>query len=205
MTPAPGRPTLPKSSCRRAQQPMICTPYVCCVHATAYANDVVRSAPELARIVSATLRNTSLGHPVPFSTTSGVYRLKCCLTIWKTVRGSWSVSSRRTGGLTSEATSWSNGGSDAVLPSAGPGPAGGRVPAAATPGAAGGRATAGATVGEADGRVAEDAGVGAAARLYCQLFASYSPTKALNGHSATPPLYSTSPENTPFNSSVSLK
>src|SRR6267154_289897 len=179
MTPAPGRPTLPRSSCRSAQQPMICTPYVCCVHATAYANDVVRSAPELARIVSATLRKTSLGHPVPFSTTSGVYRLKCRLTIWKTVRGSSSFASRRTGGLTSEATSWSKGGPDAVLPSAGAGPDGGRV--------------------------AGDATFGEAARLYCQLLASYSPTKPLNGHSATPPLYSMSPENTPFNSSVSLK
>jgi hypothetical protein len=101
------------------------------------------------------------------------------LTIWNTVRGSSSFSSRRTGGLTSDATSWSKGGPDAVLPSAG--------------------------AGGDDGRGEGDATVGAAARLYCQLFPSYSPTKPLNGHSATPPLYSMSPENTPFNSSVSLK
>ena len=51
MMPAPGRPKLPSSSCSSAQQPMICGPLVCCVHATAYANDVVRSAPEFARMV----------------------------------------------------------------------------------------------------------------------------------------------------------
>ena len=43
MMPPPGRPMLPSSSCSSAQQPMICGPLVCCVHATAYANDVVRS------------------------------------------------------------------------------------------------------------------------------------------------------------------
>jgi hypothetical protein len=72
MMPPPGRPTLPSSSWRRAQQPIIWGPYVCCVHATAYANDVVRSGPDAARIVSAILRNSACGHPVTRSTISGV-------------------------------------------------------------------------------------------------------------------------------------
>ena len=38
----------------------------------AQALTVVRSAPEFARMISATLRNVSLGQPVAFSTISGV-------------------------------------------------------------------------------------------------------------------------------------
>ena len=51
---------------------MVCGPFVCWVHATAYANDVVRSRPELARMVSATFRKVSFEQPVTCSTISGV-------------------------------------------------------------------------------------------------------------------------------------
>src|SRR5580658_5623918 len=110
MMPAPGRPKFPSRSCNSAQQPMICGPFVCCVHATAYANDVVRSAPELARMVSATLRKMSCGQPVVRSTISGVYRPKCFLTIWKTQRGFSRVSSLCAGGFSSDLIRPSYGG-----------------------------------------------------------------------------------------------
>ena len=62
----------PSSSWSNAQQPMVWGPLVCCVQATAYAKEVVRSRPELARIVSATWRNVSREQPVTRSTISGV-------------------------------------------------------------------------------------------------------------------------------------
>jgi hypothetical protein len=72
MMPPPGRPMLPNNSWSSAQQLIICTPYVCCVHATAYAKADVRSRPEFWSSVSATCRNFACGHPVICSTTSGV-------------------------------------------------------------------------------------------------------------------------------------
>ena len=58
--PPPGRPMLPSSSCRIAAVRMYCTPTVCCVQPTAYANAVVRSRPELSVSSSPTRRNSVL-------------------------------------------------------------------------------------------------------------------------------------------------
>jgi hypothetical protein len=70
--PPPGRPMLPSRSWSRAQHPITWGPLVCWVHATAYAQEVVRSRPEFARIVSATFRKVAWGQPVTCSTISGV-------------------------------------------------------------------------------------------------------------------------------------
>ncbi len=62
--PPPGLPMLPSSSCSSAQQEIICGPYVCCVHPSAYANELVLSGPEFWSSVSATSMNFSFGQPV---------------------------------------------------------------------------------------------------------------------------------------------
>ena len=54
MMPPPGRPMFPSSSWMIAAVRMICTPTVCCVQPTAYANADVRSRPEFAQSASAT-------------------------------------------------------------------------------------------------------------------------------------------------------
>jgi hypothetical protein len=72
MMPPPGRPKFPSSSWSSAAHPMICTPYVCCVQATAYAKALVRSRPEFASSVSATWMNFSSGQPQIRETISGV-------------------------------------------------------------------------------------------------------------------------------------
>jgi len=51
---------------------MYCTPTLCCVQPTAYANALVRSRPELSHSASATRRNRSGGTPQTRSTNSGV-------------------------------------------------------------------------------------------------------------------------------------
>ena len=72
ITPPPGRPMLPSSSCRIDAARMYCEPIVCCVQPTPCTNAVVRSRPELATNSSHTLANTSCGTPQTRSTISGV-------------------------------------------------------------------------------------------------------------------------------------
>ena len=66
---------------------------------------MVLSGVEFSQMVSATLRNASLGVPQTFSTISGVYLAKWRLRTWKTQRSCWSVGSFGRGSASSGADS----------------------------------------------------------------------------------------------------
>jgi len=63
---------LPSSICKIDAVRMYCTPTVCCVQPTAYANAVVRSRPLLSASRFAMRSKTSRGVPHTSSTISGV-------------------------------------------------------------------------------------------------------------------------------------
>src|SRR5882762_2202561 len=127
--------------------------------------------------------------------------LKWRLTIWKTQRGCWSVSSRSAGGLSSDFTSGSNGG-----------PGGSVGFCDVVPAPFGGPPSAGSPTFSSAALCSPDCCVGAfqpapaspPGPAYCHVLLSYWPRKALSGHSLIFSWYSFSPKNTPSRSSVSL-
>ncbi len=72
ITPLPGRPTLPISSCRMAAVRMNWAPSVCWVQPVAYPKQVVRSRPELSAIDRATYSKSAMLMPHMSRTISGV-------------------------------------------------------------------------------------------------------------------------------------
>ena len=72
ITPPPGRPMLPSSSCRIEAARMYWEPIVCWVQPTPWTKAVVRSRPEFSTKRRQTSAKTSCGTPQTCSTIAGV-------------------------------------------------------------------------------------------------------------------------------------